>query len=526
MKFLKGYATGFGALLLALAFILSSLVPERRVYVWSVGVFGTLLLAAGLLLNRDRVVALARGRRARAAGASAGYALTVLAVLLLVNFLAARHHRRFDLTESKEFSLSEQTVKVLESLPREVRVTAFYADAEPTKSKFDDLVGEYQYHTRKLTVQTIDPFTHPGDAKRYGITEASTIVVESGKNESRVTTADEETLTNAIIKVTKDREKVVYFTTGHGERDLGVSEKTGLSLLKAELEKQHYTVKPLVLSQGVPDDASVVVVAGPQKAFLDAEVRMIGDSLKKGGHLLYLQDPGSDPGLAAVLSEYGVAVRNDVIVDKVSRLFGGDYLLPLVPADGYDEVHPITKTFRYQTIFPLASSVEIKGSLPEGVTATKLAQTSPLSWAQPDNGELKTGKITLREGSGTKGPVTIAAAVSRKLAESPKAATEPAKSAAGEAKSSAETRLVVFGDSDFLTNGFFNASGDGDLALSAIAWLSEQEELVSIRPKSSQPRLVVLSRQQILYYLFTIVAVAPIAITVVGVAIWWRRKKL
>ena len=526
MKLLKGYAIGIGALLLVLSFILSSVVPERGAYVWSVGIFGAVLFVAGCALNREQVLALARGKRTRAAGATAGYTLTVLAVLALVNFLAARHHWRRDLTEGKEFSLSEQTVKVLESLPREVRVTAFYAEGEPTKSKFDDLIGEYQYHTRKLIVQSIDPFTHPGDAKRYGITEASTIVVESGKNESRVTTADEESLTNAIIKVTKDREKVVYFTTGHGERDLSAGEKTGLTLLKGELEKQHYTVKALVMNQGVPDDASVVVIAGPQKPFLAAEVKMLEDYLKKGGHVLDLQDPATNPGLGEVLAEYGLAVRGDVVVDKVSRLFGGDYLLPLVPADGYDETHPITKTFRYQTIFPLASSVEVKSSLPQGVTVTKLAQTSPLSWAQPDNGELQTGHITLREGSGTKGPVVIAAAASRKIDETPKPAAEQAKSGEASAKSAAETRLVVFGDSDFLTNGFFNASGDGDLGLSSIAWLSEQEELVSIRPKTSQPRIVVLSRQQVLYYFFTIVAVAPIAITVVGVAIWWRRKKL
>ncbi len=526
MGFLKSYGIGFGALLLALAFILSSIVPERRAYVGSIAIFGMVLLVAGLWLDRVRVLALLKGRKVRAAGASAGYALTVLAVVILVNFLAARHHKRFDLTESKEFSLSEQTIKVLESLPREVSVTAFYPDAEPTKQKLEDLLGEYQYHTRRLSVSYIDPYTHPGDAKRYGISDPNTIVVESGKNESRVNTVDEESLTNAIIKVTKDREKVVYFTTGHGERDLSGSEKNGLSALKGALEKQHYTVKPLVMSQGVPDDASVVVITGPQKAFLEAEVRMVEEYLHKGGHLMVLQDPEGSPGLGAVLGEYGVAVGNDVVVDKVSRLFGGDYLLPLVPADGYDEFHAITKTFRYQTFYPLASSVEIKSSLPEGVTATKLAQTSPLSWAQPDSGELKTGHITLKEGSGTKGPITIAAAVSKKIDTGPGTATETASQKGTEAKSAAETRLVVFGDSDFLSNGYFNASGNGDLALNSIAWLAEQEELVSIRPKSSQPRIVVLSRQQVLYYFFTIVAVAPIAITVVGVAIWWRRKKL
>ncbi|MEK7283589.1 MAG: Gldg family protein [Acidobacteriota bacterium] len=526
MKFLKSAASGLGALLVALAIILYGLVPGHAEYVLSVGAFGLALLVAGLVLNRDRVAAALRGKRARGAGASAGYVLTVLAVIVLANFLSTRHHRRFDLTENQAFSLSEQTIKVVESLPREVAVTAFYREAEPARQKLEDLLAEYRYHSPKLTVRYIDPDTHPGDAKRYGITEYGTIVIESGKQESRVNAPDEESLTNALIKVTKDRDRVVYFTTGHGEHDTAGSERDGLSLLKGELEKQHYTVKPLVLSQGIPEDATVLGIAGPQKPFLEAEVKMVEEFLRKGGDLLYLQDPETDSGLRAVLSAYGVTVGDDVVVDKVSRLFGGDYLMPLVPADGYDEFHAITKTFRFQTFFPIASSIEIAASLPEGVTATKLAQTSPLAWAQPTHGELKSGRLTLKEGTGVKGPITIGAAVDRKIDQAPK--PEEEASATGEAgpKSTAGTRLVLFGDSDFLTNGYFNASGNSDLALSAIAWLAEQEELVSIRPKTSLPRIVILSPQQVRYYFWSIVAFAPVTIAVVGIGIWWRRKKL
>jgi len=118
---------------------------------------------AGLVLNRDRVVAALRGKRARGAGASAGYVLTVLAVIVLANFLSTRHHKRFDLTENKAFSLSEQTIKVVESLPREVAVTAFYREAEPARQKLEDLLAEYRYHSPKLTVRYIDPDTHPGE---------------------------------------------------------------------------------------------------------------------------------------------------------------------------------------------------------------------------------------------------------------------------------------------------------------------------------------------------------------------------
>lgn len=524
MKFLKSAATGLGALLIVLAIILSGLVPEHGTYVMVVGAFGLALFVTGLVLNRERVVALLKGKRARAAGASAGYVLTVLAVLVLANFLAGRHHKRFDLTENQSFSLSEQTVKVVEGLPREVTVTAFFRDAEPSKQKLEDLLTEYRYHSPKLTVRFIDPDTHPGDAKRYAITEYGTIILESGKQESRVNAADEESLTNALIKVTKDREKAVYVTTGHGEHSTADSERNGASLLKAELEKQHYAVKPLVVGQGVPADATVVVIPGPQKPFMDAEVKLLEEYLGGGGHVLYLQDPETDSGLAPVLSSYGVTMRDDIVVDKVSRLFGGDYLMPLVPADGYDEFHPITKTFRFQTFFPIARSIEIAASLPEGVTATKLAQTSPLAWAQPSEGELKTGRLTLKEGTGVKGPITLGVAVTRKVEKAPKPEAEAASD--GDKKSVPETRLVAFGDSDFLANGYFNASGNSDLALSMIAWLAEQEELVSIRPKTSLPRIVILTPQQARYYFWTIVAFFPVTVAVVGVGIWWRRKKL
>ena len=521
MRILRDYGIGSGALLLVLGIVLGSMVTERRVC-WSMGGLGLVLLVAGLALNREQVLAALKGRTARAAGASVGYTLTVVAVVLLVNFLSARHHKRFDLTANAAFSLSEQTIKVLESLPREVTVTAFYQE-DPTRQKLDDLLAEYKYHSPKLSFRYVDPDKNPGEAKRYGITEYGTIVIESGKQESRVNAADEESLTNALIKVTTDRERVVYCTTGHGEHDLANGERSGLSALKGELEKQHYTVKPLVLSQGVPADASVVVIAGPQKAFLDAEVKMIRDYLDRGGHLFFMQDPGGDAGLGEVLAGYGASVRHDVIVDKVSRLFGGDYLVPLVPADGYDAVHPITKAFRFQTFYPLAASVEIKASLPEGVTATRLAQTSPLSWAQPDNGELKSGRLTLNEGAGVRGPLVVGAAFTKKVAAAAKP-VEPAKDKPSPAP--LEARLLVFGDSDFLSNAYFNASGNGDLALSGIAWLVEHEELVSIRPKTSLPSMLVLSRQQMFFYLWSIVAVAPLAVIVVGVGIWVRRKKL
>jgi ABC-type uncharacterized transport system involved in gliding motility auxiliary subunit len=511
VRIIRGYGIGAGTVLLVLGFILNTMMPERQTVSLSIGGFGLLLLVTGLILNKERVVAFLTGRRGRAAGASAGYTITVVAIIVLINFLAGRHHARYDSTENKTFSLSEQTLKVLESLPREVRATAFYRDSEPTRGRLDDLVAEYRYHSSKLTWRYVDPDKSPGEARRYEIQEYGTIVFESGEQETRITSGDEESLTNALVKVTRDRKRVAYITTGHGERGLEDGDRSGLTLLKNSLEKQNYQVSSIPLTQGVPEDASLLLIPGPEKRFLPEEIGMVNDYLGGGGRLMILQDPGVDPGLSEVFGAYGLAIRKDVIIDRVSQLFGGDARIPMVPADGYDRFHQITKHFHYQTFYALASSIEVAASLPEGVSASRLAETSEASWGEASQAEFESGRPTFNDGQDTRGPVTVAAAASGQR---------------GSETERPEARIVLFGDSDFLTNAYFNASGNGDLALNAIAWLAEREELVSIRPKTAVPRLVILTPVQVFYYFWTIVAVLPITIAVVGVGIWIRRRKL
>jgi ABC-type uncharacterized transport system involved in gliding motility auxiliary subunit len=526
MRILREWGIGAGALVAVIGLILQSVAPERRLWTLSITGFGAALFLAGVVLNAAAIGAALRGRRARAASASIGYTLTVLAVVVLANFLATRHHARKDLTENRDFSLSEQTVKVLEGLPREVTLTSFSRDGDPGRQKLQDLLEEYTYRTRKMTVRYVDPDKNPAEVRRYNVTELGTLVVESGKQEQRVNSGDEEAITNALIKVTSDKERIVYGTTGHGEHDFNDNDRGGLSALKTALEKQNYVVKPLALSAGVPADASAVLIAGPQKPFLEAEVKMISDWVDRGGRLLLMQDPGVDPGFAAMLAGFGAAVRKDVVIDKVSQLFGGDARIPMVPADGYDRSHPITKTFDYQTMYPLASSLDIKEPSPPDVTAVKLARTSEMSWGEVNEEEFRSGHIQLDD-KDTRGPITLAAAFERKTAAPAAApASTPASTDAAEKPAAPGARLVLFGDGDFASNNYFNAGGNGDLALNAVAWLVEQGELMSIRPKSSTPRIAILSAPQVFYYFWTIVAIAPLCIALAGVAIWWRRKRL
>lgn len=537
MRVLRDYGAGTGALLLVLGFILTTVVPERRSLAISIALFGLTLIVSGLVLDRKRVALILKGRRGRSAGASAGYILVVTAIVVLVNFIAGRHHARYDVTENKAFSLSPQTIRVLETLPGEVRATAFHREGEPGRGRLEELVEEYRYHSDKLTWRFVDPDKNPGEVGRFEIRDYGTIVFESAGRESRTTTADEESLTNALIKVTREDQLVAYVTTGHGERSLEERERSGLSLLAEALLKQDYRVAPAALTSGVPEDAGVLVIAGPDRPFLPEQIGMVNDYLNAGGRALVLIDPGTDPGLAGILSAFGLAVRRDVVIDKVSQIFGGDARMPVIDAAGYDPLHAVTRGFKYQTLYPMVSSIRIAETLPERVSVSRLARTSDASWGETNVSEVESGSITYDEGVDTRGPVVVAAAASRRIgevADDPEGGDTAAEGDgvsgddAGDRPSDVrrEARLVLFGDSDFVTNGYFNMTGNGDLALNAIAWLAEREELVSIRPQPSQPHLVVLTSDQIRYYFLTIVVLMPVSIAAAGIAVWIRRRRL
>ena len=537
MRIFRDYGAGTGALLLVLGFILTTMVPERRLLALAIALFGLTLIVSGLILDRKRVALILKGRRGRAAGASAGYILAVTAIVVLVNFIAGRHHARYDMTVDKAFSLSPQTISVLETLPGEVRATAFHREGEPGRGRLEELVEEYRYHSEKLTWRFVDPDKNPGEAARFELRDYGTIVFESGGRESRTTNTDEESLTNALIKVTRDEQIVAYVTSGHGERSLEERERTGLSLLAEALTKQQYQVAPLALTSGVPEDASLLVIAGPERPFLPEQIGMVNDYMNAGGRALVLVDPGTDPGLSGILGDFGLTVKGDIVIDKVSQLFGGDARMPVIDAAGYNPHHDVTRNFNYQTFYPIVSSIEIAATLPEGVSASRLARTSEASWGETSVSEVESGHITYHEGVDTKGPMVVAAAASRRIqnkADDAPAEGDGAHDDGEEARGrppddrreALEARIVLFGDSDFLTNGYFNTTGNGDLALNAIAWLAEREELVSIRPKPSQPHLVVLTSSQILYYFLTIVVVMPVSIAVAGIAVWIRRRRL
>jgi ABC-type uncharacterized transport system involved in gliding motility auxiliary subunit len=462
------------------------------------------------------------GRRGFRYGSQAlASSLLLLGALILVNFIAVRHNRSFDLTESRLFTLSDQTRQVLRTLPRDIHLLAFFPTGR--RAQAADLLRRYAEGSPRLTYELIDPDQEPERAQRYGVAAYGTVVVEVAREKGVPATSgqpvrveaeagqtktlrlSEEKLTNALLKVTRGGTKTVYFSEGHGEADIDSPERNGYSGIRHSLEGQAFLVKRLSLAQQreVPKDCAVLVIAGPSTQPFPAEITAVERYLQRGGKALVMVDPAPGIGLETFLDHWGVRAGRDLVIDAsgAGRLYGAGPAVPLVK--DYDGQHPITRGFRLNTFFPLARTLSPKDN-PGDAQVSPLAQTSADSFAEPYTGGRRRASFDPRQDR--KGPLLLAVAVTR------------------EAKSGKQARMVVVGDSDFISNAFFSQAGNGDFFLAAINWLAEEEELIAIQPRPQQDRRVQLTDQQARGIFWLVIVAMPLVALGLGIGVNWRRR--
>jgi ABC-type uncharacterized transport system involved in gliding motility auxiliary subunit len=443
-----------------------------------------------------------------------------LGILIFANLIALRHKHRIDTTEAGLFSLAPKTKNIAAKLPREIKLTAFFQTESPERSKFKNLIDGYIELTDKIKLEFVDPDKNPAATKKYGVTVYGTVILESGKQETKITNVNEENLTNALLKATNDEQKAIYFLEGHGEKQLDSTDKEGYSSLKGALEKDNYNVAKLLLMQSgkVPANAAALIIAGPQKPLLPDEARIVTAYLENGGSVFLLTDPDTETGLESFLQTWGIALTRDYVVDPMSRLFGVDSRAPVV--NQYTH-HDITKNFTLATILPLVRSVNVKPT--PGVKTTKLLQTAETSWAETEFNSLQ---IELNEGKEQKGPIPVMVVAVKSPAIKNTPPAKPDEPDEGKDDTAKKSLLVVLGDSDFAANNYFKFSGNGDLFLNTVAWLAQEENLISIGVKERSSAPVQLSRTQGIVIFLLGIIVFPGLVVVTGVRVWWKRRKL
>jgi ABC-type uncharacterized transport system involved in gliding motility auxiliary subunit len=489
---------------------------------------GLVLLGAGAaaawcVLNAGRLKDLLAFRGNKYRGAATLTIVVVALILGMLNWLAARHHKRFDFSADAAYSLSSQTVQLLQGLKTDVTLVAFARTPELEKG-MRDIFNEYGYHTQRLHVEFVDLNKRPGVAKQYGVDRDGTIIVKGpDKIEKLTEQPTEERLTNAILKVTRTGKKTIYFCDGHLEKDIENTTESGYSLVKKALEDANYEVKKILLlrENKVPDDCAVLVVAGPQKDYLQPEKDAIQAYLNVAGTALIMVDPQA-PGLADLLARWEVTVGNDILVDEnpAGRYFGTSEFMPVVISY---ESHKITRGFKAATLFPLARSVRGSADPREGVETQELLKTSNQSWAETRFGG---ATVSFNEKEDLPGPVSLAVAVwSREKDRKDPEELDSAARAATANTPDRKTRLVVIGDADFCANSYFTFSGNRDFFLNAVSWLAEEEDMISIRPKEQADRRIFLTLEQSRVILWFVLLLAPLLVLVAGIWVWLKRRQ-
>ena len=442
--------------------------------------------------------------------------LLILVLAVVITLLSNRHYFRWDLTASGEHTLSDKTLQTLKTIQEPITVKAFAKEPSEEASNIKKLLASYQYHLKAMSFEFVDPDRNPALTRQYDIRALNTVILEGFGRSQTVKTPDEENLTNALVRLSKGQTEKVYWVMGHGERPFKSTAPESLATIHQNLSNQNYEFEELNLAQKeIPSDAALVIVAAPEKTFFPEEVASLKRFFNNGGSLLIFLEPYQDGGLKDFLREYGLVISSDMVVDKMSRVMGGDFLLPMIVTYGN---HEITRNFRLLSFFSLARTIEVdKNVKKKGLTLTNLALTSQESWSETDREALNQGKARF-DGEDRQGPLSLAVIVELNPQEAKGEESKEADKITGEGK------LAVFGDADFVSNKFISLAGNNELITNTMNYLVGRKDLITIPEKERPADHLMLTRNQGLLLFWIPVVLIPLLVIVLGVAVWRRRR--
>ena len=467
-------------------------------------------IAVSVFLDPGRVKELLTGRQARYGSNVILLSIAFIGIIVVLNVFVYNNSHRWDLTEDKTNTLADETLETLKSLPEKVTAVAFYSPNKPS-DQARNLLDLYKYYSDgKFDYKFVDPLSDPVAAQEAGVTKDGTIVFTMGDRQETSSLAYEREITSALVRLMSEEGKKVYFLSGHGEFTI---ENTGArnenySQVAGILRKKNYEVDELnlLISNEVPDDASVVVIAGPLNPLSEDEVNLIKDYLDRGGSLIVMEEPipvtqfddKEDYLVAYLADEWGITLGRDIVVDPTS-------MQPFVAyADQYG-YHVITDRMqRVGTAYPTARSVQVERI--DGINTVELVKTSPKSWGETNFESLNDGeKIKRDEDVDLLGPVTIAA-----VADKP---------AVG-------SRVAVFGDSNFATGQNYDFLGNGDMLINTVDWAAGQEGLIDLTVKTPTQRILLPPAPYLMnLILLGLVFVLPGLMLISGIVVWVQRKR-
>ncbi len=491
----------------------------------------------------------------------------LLAIVLMVNYLALRHYTRWDWTSEARYTLSERSLAVLSDLDRDVEIILLLSGGAKGFDDVRELIQRYTTGSPRVRLTEIDPDRQPTEARamaeRFDLridatAEGTTLsevaaVVVAGERHWKITRDDfidvaldeggpqgdvkaERALTGAIVQVISGRATKVCATTGHGEWTIGRGER-GLGFLKAELERENVEVVPLEDLTEVPSDCDAVFVLGPQRAFPTEDAARLVAYAEEGGHLLLAFDPipsreaVQPTGFERALAEEGILLDASILIETdPARLLTPDPTDRVMLAP---QPHPTTMP-AVASGGPFVSSLA-RTVRPEGDDVRVLLEGSSESFGKVDLLALLDADMQPGRGD-IQGPATLAVARDYAAPDLPDEGpahgghdheghgpvqAEPEHEAEGEGG-----RILVFGDSDWMQDALLAepSFANLDVLMASVGWVTERDALIAIPPRRSSLRAVVMSEADMAGVWRRVMLFLPGAFLLLGFAVWWSRR--
>ena len=433
--------------------------------------------------------------------ASLSFALLLLTVVGLLMWVSRTYHMQFDWTYNQRNTLSEASRTLLQTLNKPLHLTAYTRDLEGMRLSITELVARYQKYKKDITLEFVNPDTDPARVRDAGVRVDGELIVEYNGRKENLNQLSEEALTNALARLGRGGERWVVFVSGHGERSPDRQANHDLSIWAGQLTKRGLKTRSVTLAgkTAIPQNTSVLVIAGPRAKYLPGEIKQIEQYLAGGGNLLWLMDPGSLQGLERVVESLGVELQQGQVVDPISpALTGGAANFIVITRYG---AHPAVQGFELTTLFPEVAALSVQP--PKDWTQQMILDTAPGSWVETSP---LTGKLSFDPGQDKQGPVNIAVSLTRK-------------------RDDREQRVAVVGDGDFLSNTYLGNGGNLELGMNLVNWLGSDDTYINVPVRTAPDLNLSLSRNAQIGIVLGFLLLLPLALLTSGIVIWWRRRK-
>lgn len=432
--------------------------------------------------------------------------LVGLAALLVV--ASQKYHRSWDLTANARTSLSRGSQEVLAKLEGPVTIAAYTSPKSDTARAIRDFLAPWLRAKPDLRLEFVDPDEAPHKVREAGVRLEGEMVIHYGDRKEHLATATESALANALLRLARDRERLVVWLDGHGERKLDGNANFDLGQFGRALAARGFRLLPLnlALAQDMPANAAVLVVASPRTALLPREVDKILAHVARGGHLLWLLDPGPLFGLAPLAEALGLTLPQGVIHDPEAQKLDASVVFAVGSSYG---PHPITATLDMLTLFPYARPLVFDPDGTKEWRYTPLVETAPRGWLDEEIASERPKDrpdAQARSARNPGGPYTVALAAER-------------------TRDGRNQRVVVAGSGEFLANQYVGNGGNLDLGLAMVEWLAGTEALISVAPRPTIDAQVRLTNLELTFMAVGFLVFLPALFATIGLLLWWRRRK-